>query len=323
MKEAGGPVFAPFPGRLSRRASARDSPIGSVNFVLLRHDMSLGKTRVQFYSLYMHVRDEKGADAPAWMQSPAWTKNGKDGKVVLLDEPIDAGSIIAHVGKAGPGELSRAQIHVEIFSTAELFTELPGSPWTVVDGTAGGRFCDAPEITSVIDTDHDGMLSRQELASFYSSGGASALYYLITLHVSEWTADPPWGDALRVPKDFKKLPAAEIDQLVADQITPGLWWDAAVAAHCRLPIDGVVYHYHPISFLGWFNQQLLDAAAAAGDGKLDPSLAAAVPKGIIDDYNDVLGTSMRSSKDESGDPCNTKLTLEQLVEGFDTPECAP
>ena len=32
---------------------------------------------------------------------------------------------------------------------------------------------------------------------------------------------------------------------------------------------------------------------------------------------------MRSSSDESGDPCNSKLTLEQLVDGFDTPECSP
>ena len=51
--------------------------------------------------------------------------------------------------------------------------------------------------------------------------------------------------------------------MVAEQITPGLWWDAAVATHCRLPKDGVVYHYHPVAFIAWFKNQLIDAAAQA------------------------------------------------------------
>src|SRR6185503_18661560 len=102
-------------------------------------------------------------------------------------------------------------------------------------------FCDAARINDIIDTDRSGTLSRQELASFYAGGTAQQLRFLVTLHVSEWTAEPSWRDALRVPKDFKALTPAEIDQLVADQITPGLWWDARVATHCRLPRDGVVY----------------------------------------------------------------------------------
>ena len=124
-KEGSG-VFAPFWGRLVAARIGTKTPIGSVNFVLLKHDMTLGATKVQFYSLYMHLRDETGADAPAWMQSPAWKKDGKPGAVVLLDEPVEAGSVIAHVGRAGPDNLSRAQVHVEFFSTAELFTNLPG-----------------------------------------------------------------------------------------------------------------------------------------------------------------------------------------------------
>ena len=33
---------------------------------------------------------------------------------------------------------------------------------------------------------------------------------------------------------LKTMKPAEIDSLVAEQITPGLWWDARVATHCRL-----------------------------------------------------------------------------------------
>ena len=168
------------------------------------------------------------------------------------------------------------------------------------------------------------MLSKQELSSFYSSGNGAQLRYLVTLHVSEWTAEPSWAEALRVPADFKTLKPAEIDQMVADQITPGLWWDDRTASHCRLPADGIVYHYHPIAFLAWFNQQLLDAAASAGPkGAIDVKDTREVPKGITDDFGDKLGTTMRSTGEVVEDPCNKKLTLSELVEGFDSTECSP
>ncbi|MGE0548758.1 MAG: N-acetylmuramoyl-L-alanine amidase [Kofleriaceae bacterium] len=318
----GAPVFAPFPGRLVAARMGASSAVGSTNFVLLRHDMALGKSNVQFFSLYMHLVDELTTTKPvAWITQPAWKTAGKPGAVTLLDEPIEAGAVIGHVGTAGPAELARPQIHLELFSNAELFQDWPGSPWSVVDGTAGGRFCDAPQINDIIDTDKSGTLSRQELSTFYAGGAGQQLRFLVTLHVSEWTAEPSWSDALRVPKDFKALAPAEIDQLVAEQITPGLWWDARVAAHCRLPRDGVVYHYHPVSFLAWFNQQLLDAAALAGPGTVDARDAREVPPGVTDDLGDQAGTSMRSIGDLADDPCNQQLGLQELVQGYDAPEC--
>jgi len=312
------PVFAPFPGRLVAARFGKSTAVGSANFVLLRYNMTLGKSKVQFYSLYMHLADELKADKPVdWLTKDGWKQNGVAGEVALLDEPIEAGALIGHVGKAGPAELSRPQIHVEMFSTSELF---PDQPWKLIDGTAGGRFCDSKEINDSIDTDHDGTLSRTELSTFYAGGGEQ-LHYFVTLHVSEWIAEPSWSEALRVPKDFKKLKPAEIDQLVAEQITPGLWWTNEVATHCYLPIDGIVYHYHPVTFLAWFNQQLLDAAANAGPATIDVNDAREVPKGITDDFGDKDGTSMRSSATVAEDPCNAKLTLTELVQGFDAPEC--
>jgi N-acetylmuramoyl-L-alanine amidase len=323
--KADAPVFAPFPGRLVAARMGTNTPVGSVNFALLRHDMSLGASKVQFYSLYMHLADELKADKPVdWIGKDGWKKDGKAGAVVLLDEPIEAGSVIGRVGKAGPADLSRAQVHVEFFSNSELFTGLSTSPWEVVDGTSSGRFCDSPKINGPIDANKDGVLSRQELASFYSSGGGTQLRFVVTYHVSEWTAEPSWSEALVVPKDFKAMKPAEIEALVAEQITPGLWWDARVAAHCRLALDGVVYHYNPVSFLGWFNQQLLDAAAQPGAGsQANVNDAREVPAGITDDFGDKAGTSMRSGVDVAEDPCNKQLGLQELVQGFDAPECQP
>ncbi len=187
--------------------------------------------------------------------------------------PVEAGNVIAHVASVSPGRLAKPQVHVEVFSVAPLFVE---APWTIVDGTAGGRFCDAPEIDAVIDGDGDGRLDRDELAASTPRPGAGGrqLRYVIARHVSVWTPRPSWRDALRVPADFRCWPAAELDQLVADQIAPTLWWDRDTAAHCRLPADGVVYHYHPISFVSWVDH-LQRVAAAAASPVVDASDAAA------------------------------------------------
>jgi N-acetylmuramoyl-L-alanine amidase len=316
-----GGVFSPYPGRLVAARMGRDSAIGSYNFALLRHEMVLGAKKIQFYSLYMHLADELKRDKPVeWMTKDAWRSSGKAGKVVLLDEPIEAGALIGHVGKVGPDELSRSQIHVEFFSEAFI----DEAPWQLVDGTAGGRFCEAPEINGVIDENKDGMLSRQELGDFFAHGGGEQLHHTVTLHVSEWTFEPSWNEALRVPKDFQSMKTQDIDAMVTEQITPGLWWDAAVAGHCRLPKDGVVHHYHPVAFISWFKNKLIDAATATaktGGRQINEKDVREVPSSITDDYHDFAGTSMRSTADITEDPCNKSLTLEQMVQGFDAPEC--
>ncbi|MFT3700276.1 MAG: N-acetylmuramoyl-L-alanine amidase [Kofleriaceae bacterium] len=324
--KADDPVFAPFPGRMVAARMGKTSAIGSNNFVLLRHEMNLADKKVLFFSLYMHLADELNAGTPPeWLTKSKAMSEGKPGDVVLLDEPIDAGAHLGRMGKAGPGDLSKPQLHLEFFSPNELFVGLAGANiWTTVDGTSGGRFCDAKQINDMIDTDHDGTLSKNEVSQFFSSGNGAQLHYVVPLFNSEWTFEPNWAEALRVGKDFKKVKSADIDAMVAEQITPGLWWDDKVASHARLPADGIVYHYHPIAFLAWFNQQLVDAAASGDpNAKLDEKSARVVPKNITDDFADHDGTSMRSTDDTKEDKCNEKLTLNELVLGFDAPECKP
>jgi hypothetical protein len=169
-KKTGEPVHAPFPGRLVAARMGATSSAGSVNFVLLRHQMSLDQeTKAEFYSLYMHLADEpKTGSTVEWMNreskdKSSWKDKATPGAIVLLDEPIDAGAMIGHIGTAGPGELSKGQLHHEIFSTTFLFGKVTNSPWTVIDGSGSGRFCDLPMVTDGIDTDKNGVLSKQEL----------------------------------------------------------------------------------------------------------------------------------------------------------------
>ncbi|MCW5808099.1 MAG: N-acetylmuramoyl-L-alanine amidase [Deltaproteobacteria bacterium] len=321
----GAQVFAPFPARLvAARMGASSTPIGSVNFVLLRHQMSVGARKVEFYSLYMHLADELTAEKPPeWVTKARLDKDGKPraikaGEVLLLDEAIEAGSYIGRMGKAGPADLSRTQVHHEIFSVRDLFDGYPGSPWIVVDGTSGGRFSETDEINSLIDQNKDGILTKAEVTQFFQNGNGAALRFHVVRHVSEWHGDPSWSDALRQPKDFKTMKPDEIDAMVADQITPSLWWTDEVATHCRLPHDAVVYHYHPISFTSWFNQMLIEAPE---EKEIDKKDTRDVPPGVTDDFGDKDGSSMRSADVFLEDPCNEKLNLKDMVLGYEAPEC--
>jgi N-acetylmuramoyl-L-alanine amidase len=321
--KADGNVYAPYPGRLVVARMGPDSAIGSFNFALLRHEMSLGNAKVKFFSLYMHLANEVGRAKPvAWVKEAGEALSRKRGQVALLDLPIEAGALIGHIGKVGPGDLSKAQIHVEFF--AEQLLELKNAPWVLVDGSLTGRFCNNAEINDKIDKNKDGKLSTAELKDFFAQGGGE-FHHLVNLHVSEWAPEPSWVEALVSMPDYAGQKPDEIAALVAEQITPGLWWDAAAAAHCKLPKDGVVYHYHPVAFMKWFKNELIEAtiAAARSSKKLDEKDVKVVPKSITDDYHDTSGASMRSVANVDDDPCNKSLTLEQMVQGFDAPECAP
>jgi hypothetical protein len=221
--------------------------------------------------------------------------------------------VIGHVGLAGPGDAMHAQVHIELFSKNDLFDGWKGVPWEALDGTAGGRFCDLPRVNDPIDSNHDAMLSKDELKQFFNSGGGQAFYFLAVRFVSEWIADPDWSESLRGPKDFRKLTTQQIDQMVADQITPGLWWTDVVASHAKLPVDGVVFHYHPIAFVSWLNEKLIDAQNSAVS--IDVSKAAAVPEGITDDRHG--GDMASKSLFVQQDTCNENITLKDLAAGYD------
>jgi hypothetical protein len=74
-----------------------------------------------------------------------------------------------------------------------------------------------------------------------------------------------------------------------------------------------------VAFITWYKNQLIEAAAVADKNKqqLDDKDARKVPPSITDDRT---GTAMKSTADITEDPCNN-LTLEQMVQGFDAPEC--
>jgi N-acetylmuramoyl-L-alanine amidase len=325
----GQPVFSPFPGRIVAARMGGDSAVGSNNFVLVRHDLSLGDQPVRFWSLYMHLADEltAAANVPLWMTKDGGKNKPQPNTVALLDEPIEAAQLIGHVGSAGPEQLRRGQLHLEVFSLEPLFTKVAASPWELVDGTSGGRFCDADEVLKLIDTDSDGKLSTKELSAFYRGGRGAQFRTIMTYNVSEWTTEPDWHDALRSTADYRTIKAKELDAMVDEQIVPGLWWTDDLAMHAGLPSGGEVVHYHPVKFLHWFNEKFLEAAALGDDTPIDDKQAVATKDaGLTDDFGDVEGEHAMSASDDDDDRCDKAIDLKDMVQGFDAPAppgCGP
>lgn len=323
--EANAPVYAPFAGRVIAGRMGRGTDIGSNNFVLMRHDLTIAQQAVRVYSLFMHLADDSAAadaDKPPWLASPA-TPLDPEVAVDGYDFVVDAGQLIGHVGTVGPDDLSSPQIHMEIFSTQRWFETKPDdpnpSPFTLIDGSAMGRFCDAEELDALVDKDKDGRLSRQELADFFSGSDDEVVRNWITLHASEWAPEPDWTEALQsrpqqfqkgsgpkgrikpIDKDDEKL---DIARMVADQLTPFTWWTDPVAKALGLPASAIVYHYHPLKFIEYANQAH-KAAAVAID----------VNAKILDDNSDVEG-NYGYVADPPPPPPDMHLKLENLVDGY-------
>jgi N-acetylmuramoyl-L-alanine amidase len=327
--ESGAPVYAPFPGRVIASRMGGSTPIGSNNFVLIRHDLNVASQQVRVYSLFMHLaEDSGGADAAPWTKGasrdldPAVSVRGHD-------EIIDGGSIIGHVGTVGPGDLSSSQIHFEIFSIQRWFETKPDdpnpSPFRLSDGSSTGRFCEDDEINSLIDRDHDGRLSRRELTEFYGGSDKASMRDVVTLHVSEWAPEPDWTEELtKNISDLKKKSAKikgkksaiddddddlPIKALVDEQLTPFLWWTDAVAKELGLPASAIVYHYHPLRFIEYAN------AAHA--------VTKVTVQGVAkSDLDDTAGDSAFNEPPPPPPP-DMHLKIENLVDGYDGDKPAP
>lgn len=327
--DKGSTVHAPFAGRVVAARMAADSPIGSRNFVLVRHDVNVSGKSIRFYSLFMHLALEAGGDgAPKWLAGKTRRELDATHDVLGFDEAVEAGEVIGHVGEVGPAELSYPQVHFEIFSRD---FELRSDPdWIMRDGVTGLRFCEVDEINNLIDGDKDGRLSRQELFDYYTGGGVDdEMRKQVTYHVSEWTDEPNWAEELaRSLRDFRKKGGRKVAAIDADdedldigalaeeQLEPFTWWTEPVAAALGLPKDGKVYHYHPMRFLEKLNLRLLDH----GGQQLTATAAQEVDTSQVTD--DSSGEGMFTSGAEAP-PDDLHLTIEDLELGWEGDHPAP
>ena len=328
MAGEGKPIFSPLMGEIVAAKVGPACPVGSCNFVLVKHKLFSRRRELPVFSLFFHLQQEQDTqeslNTPPWIirsRKKAWRDKLLRGEVVQLNEPVREGEVLGHVGLAGPPGQRNPQIHFAIFASKELGKELDPTYWLVVEGDGKSRLCDDPTIIDKIDKPHggkrrDSRLSRRELVQFFAGDPRrDDLHQLAVRCRAEWTPSD-WEADLAEAGDFAALDAAERRRLIAQQITPTLWWTPAIARHAGLPQDGVIFAYHPIGFLLWFkdlakrtaNEQAVELADAS-QYTYDPG---------SERFN-LDGDSQVDMVDEedlfSGD-AGKKLTLEDLLEGY-------
>ncbi len=316
--EKGTPVYAPFSGKLVAARMTDDCAIGSRNFVLLRHDVTIGAAPIRFWTLFFHLdMESNGPSAPAWYPKAAQQMADDP---VPLNIDVAAGELIGHVGEAGPPGRFEGQLHLEVMSADEIGELVEPGFWHTVDGAGMGRFCNAPEVVGKIDKPgprgKDNVLSRAEVLSFYRNDPAREEFHKLAVrHVSEWANQNDWEVALNKSRDFATLPKPVRLRMFKDQIEPVLWWTDEVAESAQLPSDKVVWNYHPITFILWLHDRMKNAqsnakgisGAAAFGGK-------AAPSNIKDDGDATEGFT--DDEDVLFGEAGKKLELEDLANGF-------
>jgi len=242
--------------------------------VLLRHDLTIGNRPIVFYSLLAHLgRDEISEHARApWLRDLARGAGTvaladlRQGKVALLDRPIEAGDVV--------GTLGSDELHFEIFAPERLESVL-GRTFRYLEAAADGPLVRRASLVELVDSDGNGAIFPDELRTFFSSGDPEkrqALRRLAVRHTHEW--GDHLGEAAYVSApELGNVPEQERRKLYRRAIAPHVFWTDALSAHAGLPTTQTVYFFHPITFL---------AALAAQTGGFELHWPAHAPIGDRD-----------------------------------------
>jgi hypothetical protein len=322
------PVYAVLQGRIVAARLGPPCPIGSCNFILIRHQIHLSELHWTFFSLYYHLattgESTTGELLMPWLKDPrgaAWREALESGQIIYPEIMVEAGELIGAVGEAGPEGSQEGQIHFAIFSAQEQGAALDPGHWQLVQSHGKSRFCHDRQLLRWIDRPlgrqgPDGLLSRRELRNFFEfNPRREQIRRIVLYYPSEWT-DGPWAPELEKAPDFADLPPAQRRRLIAQQITPTLWWTSALGQRLGLPSDGMIYAYHPIGFLHWFHRLLLSLAQqrSAGIEGADRWQGKLPPKHLTLDRES--GDHMTDEEDYVSGEQSKNLTLEDLANGY-------
>jgi N-acetyl-anhydromuramyl-L-alanine amidase AmpD len=254
---AGEPVYAPVRGRLLA-ARLGDSEGSSTSLLLLRHDLEVGGSHVNFFSLLAHLGPQTvGSSSPIpWIRDLVRAGDQDalsalvKGQVTLVDIPVEAGDILGTVGWVRRGPEWGPELHFETF-TAERPPEAIARSFRFLGAAADGMLVARGGVLGFLDEDTDGHIKLEELRHFFREGDPTqkqALRQAAIRHVHEW------GDRLSDPAQAAgPLRSAraqqEVRRLRARTTEPYVFWTDRLAAHAGLPASQTIYSFHPITFL--------------------------------------------------------------------------
>jgi len=254
----GAGVHAPTRGRIiaARRGSAGES---SRSFVLMRHDLEVDDAPVTFYSLIAHlalppVRSSDASTIP-WLQSvahgPAATRAALEGgEVVTLDERVEAGDVVGHVGTVSRGPEQGPEIHFEIFTTERLGGDL-GRAFHYVNAAGDGPITRRADLISIADRNDDQELSADELRQFFRAGDLDrrqALRRVAIRHRHEWGDRTTLAEIVGL-RELAGVSEAERQRLYEIAIAPYIFWTDELSRATGLPANQTIYSYNALTFL--------------------------------------------------------------------------
>ncbi len=316
--DKGTPIYAPFAGKIVAARMTEDCPIGSRNFVLMKHDLTVGQAQIKFWTLYFHLDEETAnKEAPAWYARAA-SQLAED--PIGLNQEVGAGELIGHVGEAGPPGRFEGQLHFEVMAAEEIGEKIESGFWHTIEGQGRDHFCNVPEIVDKIDRPQggrkDGMLSRAELLNFFRQDERREEFRKYAVHhMSEWADEHDWQVMINKSKDFAALSPAQRGRLFSEQIEPVLWWTDEVAESAELPADKMVWNYHPITFLIWLHEKMKSATSTAKGIASEATFGGKAPPPEIKDDGDAT-EGFTDDEDVLFGASSKKLELEDLVKGY-------
>jgi hypothetical protein len=320
-QERGKPVLSPFAGKVvAARFKAKDDwpAVGSNNFVLIRHEVGLGGSPARFFTLFMHLDEEKDES-----QQPLWYKHNRDkvkgGDIALLDVDVSAGELVGHFGEAGPLKIRDGQIHFEIMSEADLTQAAPEPKfWNAAVEGGDGRFCVERSIVAQIDANRNWILEPAEVSKFFHTPGVARDYFrkIAVHHISEWGDNNDFEQMLDRAPEFRRYTPAQRKMLYQGQIEAFYWYTDEVAEHAGLPKAKKIWSYHPVSFVLWVHEMTKGQKAAAKAIQAASAYKGEKPPDNIKDDTSDDAAGFIDDEDALFGEAAKKLTLEQLANGY-------
>ncbi len=249
------PVRAPTRGHILavRRGAAG---LSSTSFVLTRHDVDVDDARLTFYSLLAHLdlppSTSPEAKTVPWLQAmgPAAAAAFDAGKIVIVDQRVEAGDLVGYVGTVSRGPEEGPEVHFEIFTTDKLPGDL-GRAFHYVNASDDAGIARRADLVTPADGNGDQELDADEVARFFKSGSLDrrqAFRRVAIRHRHEWGDRNSEAEFIRL-RELAGLDEADRRRLYAIAVAPYLFWTDALSAATGLPANQIIYSYNPLAFL--------------------------------------------------------------------------
>jgi len=229
---------------------------------------------------------------------------------------VSSGEIIGRVGEFGPERNRESLIHVEVFADASwrnaIDLAIHGEHWVeLAEDTGGALQVTNRHVLSILGGRRRIRLGRKgflfprsqispsDITGFFHDEenvqGRQYLRRSITRHVSEWSDQVDWIQAMSEAQEWKDR-VRDFEALLQDssqryrtgvfsreiqRILPFIWLTREVAENIGLQVDnwnGVLYHFHPIHFLQWLSFHSSNRVRVISRGKSRKALLKDVAK---------------------------------------------